>query len=68
MKGYRTFIVAALVAAFGVLEMTNWNAFLDNPQAGVVALISALVMAVLRAITTTPPGAATPPEISDKPE
>ena len=57
MKGYRTYLVSALVAVFGVLEMTNWNAILDNPQAGMVALGSAVLMAVLRTLTTTPPGA-----------
>lgn len=55
MKGYRTYLVSALVAMFGVLEMTNWNAILDNPQAGMVALGSAVLMAVLRTMTNTPP-------------
>ena len=57
MKGYRTYLVSTLVAIFGVLEMTNWNAILDNPKAGMVALGSAVLMAVLRTMTTTPPGA-----------
>lgn len=56
MKGYRTFIVSALMAVFGVLAIADWNAIIDNPQAGVVALFSAAVMAVLRVFTTTPPG------------
>jgi hypothetical protein len=56
MKGYRTYLVSGLVAMFGVLEMTNWNAVLDNPQAGMVALASAVIMAVLRTVTSTPPG------------
>jgi hypothetical protein len=56
MKGYRTFIVSALMAVFGVLAIADWNAIIDNPQAGVVALVSAVIMAVLRVFTTTPPG------------
>lgn len=56
MKGYRTYIVSALVAIFGVLAIFDWNAVIDNPQAGFVALGSALLMALLRTITSTPPG------------
>lgn len=56
LAGYRTYLVSFLIAMFGILEMTDWNAFLDNPGAGAVALISALIMAALRTITTTPPG------------
>lgn len=55
MKGYRTYLVSALVAVFGVLEMANWSAILDNPKAGMVALGSAVLMALMRSITTTPP-------------
>lgn len=61
MQGFRTYIIAAIVAIFGVLEMTDWASFLDNPQAGAVALGSAILMAILRTITTTPPGAPKPP-------
>ena len=56
LTGYRTYIVSILIAIFGVLEMTNWNAILDNPQAGMVALGSAILMAIFRTITRTPPG------------
>lgn len=55
LTGYRTYIVSFLIAMFGILEMTDWNAFFDNPGAGLVALLSALIMAALRTITTTPP-------------
>lgn len=61
MKGFRTYIIAVIVAIFGVLEMTDWSSFLDNPKAGAVALGSAILMAILRSITTTPPGVSTPP-------
>lgn len=56
MKGFRTYIISAIVAVFGVLEMTDWAAFLDNPTAGAVALGSAILMAILRSVTSTPPG------------
>lgn len=56
MTGYRTYIAAALVAGFGVLQMTDWNAFLANPKAGLIALGSGILMAVLRSVTSTPPG------------
>jgi hypothetical protein len=55
-KGYRTYLVSIIVAVFGTLEMANWSEILDNPQAGMVAVASAIVMAVLRTVTTTPPG------------
>lgn len=58
--GYRTYIVSFMISVFGILEMTDWNSFLDNPGAGAVALVSAIVMALLRTITTTPPGPIVP--------
>jgi hypothetical protein len=36
--------------------MTDWVALLSNPSAGATALITSLLFAVLRAITTTPGG------------
>ncbi len=56
MTGYRTYLAAILVAAFGVLASTDWIAFLNDPKAGAVALGSALLMAGMRALTTTPAG------------
>jgi len=56
LQGYRTFIVSALMAVFGALALVDWNAFIDNPQAGIVAIFSAIIMAILRAFTATPPG------------
>jgi hypothetical protein len=38
----------------GVLAQTDWITVLDNPKAGLVAIGSAILMAVLRSITTTP--------------
>jgi len=54
--GYRTYLVSALIAIFGTLEAIDWNSFFDNPGAGWVAIFTAVVMAVMRSITTTPPG------------
>lgn len=56
VTGYRTYIVALLMAVFGVLALADWNAIIDNPQAGVVSIVAAVIMAALRSITTTPPG------------
>lgn len=56
MIGYRTYIAAALVALFGLLAQTDWVSILSNPKAGLVALGSATLMAIMRSITTTPPG------------
>jgi hypothetical protein len=58
MQGYRTYIAAGLVAVFGALAATDWIAFLDDPKAGAVALGSAALMAIMRSITSTPPGTA----------
>jgi hypothetical protein len=56
MTGYRTYIAAALLATFGVLATTDWIGFMNDPKAGAVAVGSAVLMAILRSITTTPPG------------
>lgn len=56
LVGYRTYIASGLMASFGVLAMTDWVAFLADPKAGAVALASGMLMAVLRTITSTPPG------------
>lgn len=56
MIGYRTYIAAALVAIFGALASTDWVSVMDNPEAGAVAVGCAVLMAVLRTFTTTPPG------------
>ena len=56
LLGYRTYLVSALMAIFGVLAATDWNYFLDNPTAGLVTIGSAIIMAIMRSITTTPAG------------
>lgn len=56
MVGYRTYIVAVLAAIFGALAIVDWNAVLTDPSAGWATVVMAVLMAVMRAITTTPPG------------
>lgn len=57
LTGYRTYIASALTAALGVLAAVDWNTVLQNPKssAGLVAIGSGVLMAILRTITTTPP-------------
>ena len=55
MTGYRTYIAAALAALGGVIAMTDWVSFLSNPKAGATALGMAILMAIFRSITSTPP-------------
>jgi len=57
MQGYRTYIVAAIAASFGALATVDWNPIINDPKAGWTAVVSAVLMAVMRSITTTPPGA-----------
>ncbi|MEF3367947.1 hypothetical protein V3H18_15540 [Methylocystis sp. 9N] len=56
MQGYRTYVAAALVAVFGALASSDWVGFLNDPKAGAVAIGSAALMAIMRSITSTPPG------------
>jgi hypothetical protein len=56
LVGYRTYIAAALMAAFSALALVDWNMFLADPTAGWMGIAGAVVMAVFRAITSTPPG------------
>ena len=56
LVGYRTYLVAVLAAVFGALAIIDWNAVLTDPQAGWATVIMAVLMAVMRAITSTPPG------------
>ncbi len=56
LKGYKTYLASALLAGFGVLASTDWISFLNDPKAGMVAVGSAVLMAVLRSVTSGPPG------------
>lgn len=55
LTGYKTYIAAALVALFGVLQATDWVSVLGDPKAGLQAIGLAVLMAVLRTVTNTPP-------------
>ena len=58
MTGYRTYIISMLTAAFGALAVVDWNAFLKDPKAGASIVGMSILMAVMRSITSTPPGQA----------
>ena len=55
MTGWKTYLAAALVALGGIIAQTDWIAFLANPKAGLVALGTASLMAVMRKLTNGPP-------------
>lgn len=52
LNGWKTYITSLVPIIFGVLQMTDWNAFLANPKAGIVALGSGILMAVMRYVTS----------------
>lgn len=62
MTGYRTYMVAGLMAVFSALAMVDWNVFLNDPKAGAMGLFMAILMAVMRSITTTPAGTIVTPK------
>ena len=51
LNGYKTYLVAAMTAMFGVLAGTDWVHFMNDPKAGWAVLGMSLLMAVMRAIT-----------------
>ena len=55
LKGKKTFLVAVLLAIFGGLESFNFTNFLTEDIAGYVTTGIAVIMMVLRAMTTTAP-------------
>lgn len=59
LTGYRTYLVAVLMAVFGALSVLDWNVVLSDPNVGWSLVVSAVLMAAMRAITTTPPGGGT---------
>lgn len=50
-NGYKTYLVAALTAIFGVLAATDWVSFFNDPKAGWAVLVMSLVMALMRVLT-----------------
>jgi hypothetical protein len=77
MNGYKTYLVAILMAVFGVLAQADWTKFFDDPKTGWAVIASAVIMAIMRAITqaTTvkqaiaeePPKPVAPPAPAPKP-
>jgi hypothetical protein len=56
MIGFRTYLVAVLTGVFGALATVDWNPVLNDPKAGAATIGMAVLMAVMRSITATPPG------------
>ncbi len=57
LKGWRTLFFSVLLASLGVLEATDWARLIpDGPAKGWWLLGIALIIAWLRAVTTTPIG------------
>jgi hypothetical protein len=56
MKGWRTIGLNLAIAAFGVLEATDWSSVLGNDRAGLVLTGVAVVNMVLRSFTTSAVG------------
>ena len=56
IQGWRTFLAAGLTVLFGILASTDWISFLNDPKAGIMVILSGLLMAFMRTLTNTPPG------------
>ncbi len=54
MTGFKTFIIALLIAIFGALEVFDFTTFLTVDNAGYVTAGIGIVMFILRALTKTP--------------
>jgi hypothetical protein len=52
--GWKTYLVAGLSGVFGVLATLDWNSLISDQTGWGVAGMS-LLMALMRAITSTPP-------------
>lgn len=51
LNGYKTYLVAALTAIFGVLAATDWVSFMNDPKAGWAVLAMSIIMALMRVLT-----------------
>jgi hypothetical protein len=60
LKGWKTFIVAALVALAGVAQQADWISLIGPTNAGYVLTGVGVLMAILRLLTNTPAGSGTP--------
>ena len=52
--GYRTIIVCIIQLIVGVLYVTDWNAFVADPKAGLSLIGFSISIAILRFYTKTP--------------
>lgn len=55
-KGWRTILLAVLLAVVGVLQTADWATIVGTKQVGPVMLGVAIAVAVLRTLTDTPVG------------
>ncbi len=60
LKGWKTLIVAALVALAGVAHQADWINLSGPTNAGYVLSGVGILMAILRFLTNTPAGSGTP--------
>ena len=56
LTGWKTLIVAALVALVGVAQQADWVTLVGSKDSGYVIAGIGVLMAVLRLITSTPAG------------
>jgi hypothetical protein len=69
LKGFRSFITAGAVAGIGMLQLAGdiditpvlRLVVKDENEIGVILVIVAFLMVILRSITSTPPGASAAP-------
>ena len=53
MKGWRTLLLNAAIALFGLLEATDWTALLGGDAGGWAVTAIAIANMALRSLTTT---------------
>lgn len=56
VKGWRTVLVAVMLAVVGVLQTADWATVVGARQVGPVMLAIGILVAVLRTLTDTPVG------------
>jgi hypothetical protein len=56
MKGWKTMLVSIVIAVVGVLQSADWATIVSPQNVGPVMLGIGVLVAVLRAITSTPLG------------
>jgi hypothetical protein len=56
LKGWKTMIVSSVLAIVGVLQTADWATIVSPQHVGPTILVIAIVVAVLRSVTSTPVG------------